>query len=88
VAQIGGQYSPGVNVPFNIASYHGSTFINGAVGGTALTANTNPTALPDLSSTDLSVGYDFMGNIEQVSIWVGGITDVTSGNLLISEASS
>jgi hypothetical protein len=46
-------YSPDTNVPFNIAARHGSTFINGAHEGTLLTANTTPTILPDLSSTNL-----------------------------------
>ena len=61
-------YSPGVFVPFNIASRHGSTFINGAVDGVALTADTTPTALPDLSTTDLNLGYDFMGTIQNFQI--------------------
>ena len=60
VAGAVGAYSPGINVPFNIASRHGSTFINGAVDGVALTADTTPTALPDLSATALQVGYDHM----------------------------
>jgi len=51
----GGSYTSGINVPFSIASRHGSTFINGAVDGTALTANTTPTAFPDLSTTDLVI---------------------------------
>ncbi len=76
-------YSPGINVPFNIASRHGSTFINGAVDGTALTANTTPVALPDLSSTDLEIAYDFMGNVKQVRIWA-----VDIGDTGIAEASS
>jgi len=50
-----GSYSPGINVPMSLASRHGSTFINGAVDGTALTANTTPTAFPDLSATDLVI---------------------------------
>ena len=61
----------GINVPFNIASRHGSTFINGAVDGTALTANTTPTALPDLSATNLQLGYDFMGTIDEFRMWGG-----------------
>ena len=52
-------------VSFNIASRHGSTFVNGAVSGTALTADTTPTALPDLSGTDLEIAFDFMGTIRQ-----------------------
>ena len=68
-------YSPGINVPFNIASRHGSTFINGAVDGTALTANTTPVALPDLSSTDMEIAPDFMGNIGQVRVWADDLGD-------------
>lgn len=48
-------FTPGANVPFNIASRHGSTFINGAVDGVALTANLTPTALPDLSAADMQL---------------------------------
>ena len=65
----------GVNVPFNISSRHGSTFLNGAVGGTALTADTTPTALPNLSSTDLNLGSTFMGTIGQFRMWDEDITD-------------
>jgi hypothetical protein len=65
----------GVNVPFSISSRHGSTFINGAVGGTALTADTAPTALPNLSSTNLNLGQAFMGTIGQFRMWSDDITD-------------
>ena len=58
-------FTTGANVSFNIASRHGSTFVNGAVSGTALTADTTPTALPDLSGTDLEIAFDFMGTIRQ-----------------------
>ena len=68
-------YTPDINVPFNIASRHGSTFINGAVDGTALTANTTPTALPDLSSTALELGQTFMGTIAQFRMWNEDLTD-------------
>ena len=77
--QVGGgnnAYSPGTNVPFNIAARHGSTFINGAHGGTLLTANTTPTSLPDLSATNLTLGYDFMGTIGQFRMWDEDLTDV------------
>ena len=77
------EYAPGILVPFNIASRHGSTFINGAVDGVALTANTTPTALPDLSSTDLNLGYDYMGTIKTFRIW-----DKDLGDTGIEEASS
>jgi len=69
------EFSPGINVPYNIASRHGSTFINGAVDGTALTANTTPVALPDLSSTDFSIGYDYMGTIKQLRVWPKDLAD-------------
>ena len=69
------QYTPGIDVPFNIASRHGSTYINGAVDGTALTADTTPVALPDLSSTDLSLAYDYMGTIRQFRIWADDLGD-------------
>ena len=71
----GSYYTPGINVPFNIASRHGSTFINGAIDGTALTANTTPTALPDLSATALQIGYDHMGNIGMVRVWADDLGD-------------
>jgi len=76
-------YSPGILVPFNIASRHGATFVNGAVDGTALTANTTPVALPDLSATDLELGYEFMGTIKTFRIWADDIGDAG-----IAEASS
>jgi len=68
-------YTPGINVPFNIASRHGSTFINGAVDGTALTINTTPTSLPDLSSTDMDIAPTFMGTIDLFRMWKVDITD-------------
>ena len=58
-------FTTGANVSFNIASRHGSTFVNGAVSGTALTADTTPTALPDLSGTNLEIAFDFMGTVRQ-----------------------
>ena len=70
-----GTYSPGINVPFNISSRHGSTFINGAVDGTALTENTTPTALPDLSTTDMQIGSTFMGTIKTLRVWADDLTD-------------
>jgi hypothetical protein len=67
--------SPGINVPFNIASRHGSTFVNGAVDGVALTADTTPVALPDLSATDLNLGYDYMGTIKLFRMWAEDLAD-------------
>jgi len=71
----GGSYTSGINVPFNIASRHGSTFINGAVDGTALTADTTPVALPDLLATDMDIGSTFMGTIKLFRVWADDLTD-------------
>ena len=68
-------YSPDVNVPFNLAGRYGSTFINAAHEGTLLTANTTPTILPDLSSTDLDLGSTFMGTIGEFRMWSDDLTD-------------
>jgi hypothetical protein len=68
-------YTPDTNVPFNVASRHGSTFLNGAHEGTLLTADTTPTALPDLSSTNLELGQPFMGTIAQFRMWDEDLTD-------------
>jgi hypothetical protein len=68
-------YSPGILTPFNISSRHGSTFVNGAVDGVALTADTTPKALPDLSNTDLEIAKDFMGTIGQFRQFAGDIGD-------------
>jgi hypothetical protein len=71
----GGSFTSGINVPYNIASRHGSTFINGAVDGTALTADTTPTALPNLSSTSLNLGFDYMGTIKTLRMWSDDLGD-------------
>ena len=71
----GGSFTSGTLVPFNIASRHGSTFVNGAVDGTALTADLTPVALPDLSATDLLLGYDFMGTIKSFRVWADDLGD-------------
>jgi hypothetical protein len=68
-------YSPDVLVPFNFAQRNGSTFVNGAADGVALTADTTPTALPDLSSTDLNLAYGYMGTISEFRVWDKDITD-------------
>ena len=78
-------YTPGTDgkVAYNIASRNTSTAINGATDGTAGTEDTTPTALPDLSAKDFSLGYDYMGTIAQFRAWnkdIGdtGIEDATS----------
>jgi len=69
VLSASGTYSPGILVPFNVASRHGMTFLNGAVDGVALTEDTTPTNLPDLSATDLNLAYDYMGTVETFRMW-------------------
>ena len=71
----GSYFTPDINVPFNISSRHGSTFINGAEGGTALTANTTVTALPDLSSNDLLLGKHLHGYNRKFRMWDEDLTD-------------
>jgi hypothetical protein len=77
----GSYYSPGILTPFNISSRHGSTFINAAVDGVALDGtgweygDTTPTALPDLSNTDLQIAQDFMGTIGTFRQFAGDIGD-------------
>ena len=68
------QYSPGINVPVSIAARNGSTFINGAVDGTALTADTTPTVFPDLSTTDLVIASSGGPQVIQEFIMWGGET--------------
>jgi hypothetical protein len=68
-------YSPGTNVPFNIASRHGSTFTNLATDGTAYTASTYASASANLSSTNLNLGDIFMGTISKFVVWNEDIGD-------------
>ena len=68
-------YSPDILVPYNISSRHGSTFVNGATDGIALTADTTPVALPDLSSTDLNLAYTYMGTIKTFRMFDKDIGD-------------
>lgn len=82
----GGSYTSGINVPFSLASRHGSTFINGAVDGTALTADLTPVAFPDLSATDFEIGTTFTGNIGKFRMWGDATGDI--GDAGISEASA
>ena len=70
------QVSPDTNVPFNLSSRHGSTFLNGAVGGTAGIADTTPTSFPDLSASNLSLGHNLMGTIGQLLMWSDDLGDV------------
>jgi len=65
----GSTYSPGILVPFSISARHGSTFVQGAIDGTALAENTTPVALPDLSATNLLLANDYNGTIRTFRMW-------------------
>jgi hypothetical protein len=87
----GSAYSPGINVPISIASRHGSTFINGAVDGTALTANTTPTAFSDLSTTDLVIAPSGGPQVIQEFIMWGediGDTGIAEASALLKNSRS
>ncbi|MGD9864584.1 MAG: hypothetical protein AB7S99_15365 [Pseudodonghicola sp.] len=71
----GAAFVPGIDVPFSIAARHGATFLNAAVGGSALTADTSPTALPDLSASDLQLAHGFMGTVRLFRMWGDDIGD-------------
>ena len=71
----GGSFTSGTLQPFNFASTHASTLVAAAVNGTALTDDTTPTALADLSSTDMTIGHDFNGTIKLARIWAANITE-------------
>lgn len=75
----GSAFSPGVNVSFNLASRHTASAVNAASAGTALMANTTPTALPDLSANNISLGYTivqgFSGFISEFRMWGADIGD-------------
>jgi hypothetical protein len=68
-------YLPDVLVPFNVASRNGSTFVNIAIDGTAMTADTTPVSLPNLSATDLTLGQDYNGTIRTFRMWGQDIGD-------------
>ena len=76
------QYTPGINVDWNLATRNGATVCNVAKDGTAATADLTPTTLPDLSATDLTLAYDYMGTIGKFRMWDEnlGDTGITSAS--------
>jgi hypothetical protein len=80
-------YAPDIFVPFNISARYGSTFINGGVDGSLMNTAINHTdGLPDLSSTDLNLAYDYMGTISEFRVWDkdlgdAGIVEATNPSL-------
>jgi hypothetical protein len=75
VVTSGTALAPSIATAFNIAIRHGSTFINGALNGTALTADTTPVALANLAASNLNLGFDYMGTIKTLRVWGQDITD-------------
>jgi len=79
-----GSYAPGVNVSFNIAARTVSSSaikvaVDGSITGTAAT----PPAMPDLSATNMQLGYTYMGTIGKFRMW-----DEDLGDTGIAEAST
>jgi len=68
-------YDTGILTSYNTAARYGSTFVNAAHEGVALTANTTPVGLPDLSSTDMTIAHIYMGTISEFRVWDKDITD-------------
>lgn len=65
----GGDYVPGALVPFNIASRHGQSFIQGASNGVAFSQDSTPTAFADLSATDFDLAANFNGHLKRFRVW-------------------
>jgi hypothetical protein len=68
-------YSPGILVPYNLISSHGSNFIRSAGSGQIGNEDTTPTNLTDLSSSVLQIGDDYMGTIKNFRIWTRRLLD-------------
>ena len=73
------ELSPGINVSFNYAVRHGATFINAAFEGAAVTENSTPTGLPDLSAAVLTLAPDYMGTIGKFRMWDDDLGDTGIG---------
>jgi hypothetical protein len=65
----------GVNIPYNVASRNGSTFINAAIDGTSLTADPTPVEFPNLSAASLVLGSQYNGTIKLFRMWSDDIAD-------------
>jgi hypothetical protein len=68
---VGIEYSPDVFVPIDVATRFGSNFVNSAKDGVADTVLTTPTGLPDLSASNLGLGFKYNGTIRTFRIWSG-----------------
>ena len=65
----------GILQSYNFAQRSGSTFIKSGANGVVGSSNVTPTALPDLSATDLDIAYDFQGTIGTFRVWDRDIGD-------------
>jgi hypothetical protein len=72
---VGIEYSPDVFVPIDVATRFGSNFVNSAKDGVADTVLTTPTGLPDLSASNLGLGFKYNGTIRTFRIWAQDIGD-------------
>ncbi len=78
------EYAPGVNISLAIASRNTSGAVQGASKGVSFTADTTPTALPDLSSADVELfGKGGAGQIDTLRLWgsdigTAGIEEATA----------
>jgi len=64
-------YSPGIDVEFSVAARFTDSVVQGAADGTAFTADTTPTVMPNVTGEDFDIGVTFTGNIELVMAGTG-----------------
>jgi hypothetical protein len=66
-------YTPGLNLPYNIAGRHSAAFVRGTNNGTLTGIVNNVSSphlpLPDLTSINLSIAPVYMGTIDTFTMW-------------------
>ena len=66
-------YTPGLNLPYNIAGRHSAAFVRGTNDGTLTGIVNNVSSphlpLPDLTSINLSIAPTYMGTIDTFTMW-------------------
>lgn len=66
-------YTPGLNLPYNIAGRHSAAFVRGTNNGTLTDIVNNVSSphvsLPDLTSINLSIAPIYMGTIDTFTMW-------------------
>lgn len=90
-SQIDGTYMPGSLVEFNIASRHGSNFVQAASLGTAAAENATPVVLMNGSATNLVLAYSGSGPMWIKEFWMWpadiaqeGLVEATNPSLIAS----